>query len=285
MPSSAHSTRERLARLKRIPARCRRDVAFFRLLENWRAALVAEWQCMPLPEIRARNGVILSAPHEVDLGFLFDEIWIHHVYTPRHYEIGAGDVVIDVGANIGVFAAFAATRAPDVSIFAYEPFPPNVAWLRRNIADSRLANVAVRQQAVAARTEPRQLRVDAGRWVRHSLHDLTSEVQATVSIEGIGLDDVMGRENIERCDLLKLDCEGSEYEILNGCAPETLRRLRRIVSEYHEGPGISGTGAELCRFLETRSFRIDHFDRHAGTGMVCATNTRAYPPAPREQFK
>ncbi len=83
----------------------------------------------------------------------------------------------------------------------------------------------------------------------------------------------MSAKGVERCDLLKIDCEGSEYEILQGCTPDALSRVRRIVGEYHEGPYINGTGKELCRFLESRSFRIDHLSPlEVDSGVFCATN-------------
>ena len=97
-----------------------------------------------------------------------------------------------------------------------------------------------------------------------------STTTAGVAVDSVSFDDLMNKESIDHCDLLKLDCEGSEYEILQRCAPDTLRRVRRIVGEFHEGPHLSGTGADLCRFLESRSFRIDNFVINDGFGHLAA---------------
>ena len=265
---------EGLARLARIPGRIRRDVRLVRLLENWRAALVTEWKRVPLGEVRLRNGAVLEGPNTINLAFLFHETWVREVYTPPGYEIRAGDVVIDIGANIGVFAIYAATRAPGVKVYAFEPFPGNISWLRRNAESSHVANVEVHQRAVGASLGVRFLNVDASNWGLHSLWDRGNEEQRVLSVDCISLDDIMKMDGVKQCDLLKLDCEGGEYEVLYGCAPETLRRVRRIVGEYHEGAHFGGTGKELCRFLESRSFRIDRLrSSDANCGILCASNT------------
>lgn len=260
-----------MARLVRIPERCKRDVRLIFMLQNWREALAAEWNRVPLEKVLLRNNVALSGPSTIDLAFLFHEIWVREVYSPPGYEIRDGDIIIDVGANIGVFATYAATRAPSVTIYAYEPFPENVSWLRKNVEDSHLTNVVVYQQAVAGSSGVRFLQSDPKDWIMHSLREEGAD-GGSLEVSCISLDEIMSKEEIKRCDLLKLDCEGSEYEILQGCAPDTLRRVRRIVAEYHEGHHHMSTGRELCRFLESQSFRIDVFEADVNCGYFSAYN-------------
>ncbi|MGI8918000.1 MAG: FkbM family methyltransferase [Pyrinomonadaceae bacterium] len=263
---------QKLARARRVPARLTRDAWLIRNLENWREALAAEWRRTSLSQLKLRNGIVLNGPDTIDLAFLFHETWQRRIYSPAGYEIGPGESVIDIGANIGVFATFAATQAPGVRVFSFEPFPENVKWLRDNVNNSALTNVQVFQQAVSAKTGVRYLDVNVDNWIVHSLFAEGTATQTGLPVDSVSFDDIMNREDIDRCDLLKLDCEGSEYEILQYCAPETLKRVRRIVGEYHEGPHINGTGEELCRFLESRSFRIDNFDRGDGCGVFSAYN-------------
>jgi FkbM family methyltransferase len=262
-----------LARLSRLPQRARRDLRLIGLLTNWRDALASEVSGAPLKGLRLRNGVVLDSPGTLNLAFLFHEIWVREIYAPPGYEIGPGQSVIDVGANIGVFAAYAATRAPGVRVFAYEPFPGNVEWLRRNVGASGLAEkVSVRQEAVAGERGERVLHVNPESWIVHSLVREDASASEEIAVTCVTLDDALDGNGIERCDLLKLDCEGSEYEILRGCTPAALARVGRIVGEYHDGQ--YGTGEELCRFLESRSFRIDRFEQmDAGCGLICAANT------------
>ena len=69
------------------------------------------------------------------------------------------------------------------------------------------------------------------------------------------LDELLRRLGVARCDLLKLDCEGAEYEILYGASEETLRAIDAITAEYHVGLN-EHTVAELVRFLESRGFIV-----------------------------
>ncbi len=259
-------------RLSKIPRRFYRDLKLIRLLQNWPRAIAIEWTGSDLKSMRLRNGVVLNAPTAINLAFLFHEIWVNEIYTPPGYKIHSGDVVIDVGANIGVFATFAATRAPGVTVHAYEPFQDCVDWLQRNVEESGLRNVHVHKAAVSGAPGEAQLQVDPSRWIVNSLFNGRGKGES-ITVNCLGLNDVMEENGITLCDLLKLDCEGSEYEVLKGCTPATLKRVRRIVGEYHERPAINGSGQELCSFLKLNSFRIDRFEQTGeDCGIICATN-------------
>ena len=76
---------------------------------------IGELYCLNEPEARAT----------------VHEIWIDELYLQAGISISAGDVVFDVGANIGVFTLYAANQGAEV--YAYEPMPPSYAVLQQNI--------------------------------------------------------------------------------------------------------------------------------------------------------
>jgi hypothetical protein len=80
---------------------------------------------------------------------------------------------------------------------------------------------------------------------------------ARIAIECVPLDEVLSEKKV--CNLLKLDCEGSEYEILYRSSPETIRKIRRVAGEYHEVDSDDKNGMVLCKFLEQNGFKIDSF--------------------------
>src|SRR5256885_13682279 len=55
------------------------------------------------------------------------------------------------------------------------------------------------------------------------------------SVQTISVDDIVQREGIACVHLLKMDCEGSEYDILAGISNATFSKIRRIIVEYHDG--------------------------------------------------
>lgn len=252
--------------LTRLVGRIREDITIVLLAKNWRQVLRAKIAQQPMYDIRLRNGVSLRAPENVDLAFLFHEIWIRRIYAPAGHEIRAGDVVLDVGANVGVFSTFAATRAAQVRVFAYEPNPLCLPWLRQNVSSPANLGVTVHMEAMAGTPGSKRLR-QHDNWLLSSLTDEAS--LDSDAVECVTLEEAFDRDAISRCDLLKLDCEGSEYEILFGAPASTLRKTRRIVAEYHPSP--KGDLPSLCRFLEGHSFRVeDLVETRANEGYLCA---------------
>lgn len=254
-------------RISRIPKRIKDDLKIVGLAKNWREILSAKLTQEPLLKIKFRNGVIINSPAEVTLNFLFHEIWLDEVYWAKGYEINPNDIVFDIGANIGVFAFYAATRAADVKVYSFEPFPKNAAYLEQNINESKIKNVTFYKLAVAGESNKRFLHVHDS-WIKHSLSENSSETEG-VEVECITLDKAL--ESFNKCDLLKLDCEGSEYEILYSSSFATLGKIERIVGEFHNMDSKEKNGESLRKFLEENDYQIDVFQPlDDNSGFICA---------------
>jgi len=255
------------ARLSRIPKRVRDDLKIIRLLKNWREVLSAKASNVGYDHLVFRNGVELRAPSEVTLDFLFHEIWIDETYAPPGYEIDRGDTVVDIGANIGVFALWAATRAEGIRVKSYEPFPKNAEYFLTNLSASKSTSIEFYQVAVADSEGTRTLHVDDA-WILHSLNAKGSEEEG-LTVDTITLDTVFA--DVEACNLLKLDCEGSEYEIMYSASDETLSKIEKIVCEFNNVDEGRQNGASLRDFLLSRGFVIDPSGPLDGeSGFLCA---------------
>lgn len=247
-------------KLAYIPRLLRFNLEAAKLLNNWPAIVRARGRSKARTNrLQFRNGAVLQGEPSELVQFLFREIWLNRAYSPPGYEIQRGDTVIDVGANIGAFTVFAATSAPDVKVYAFEPFASNVAWFRKNVEDSGLSNVQIFQQAVAGSSGPRPFFIEPENCMFHSLYcdrAVDGSVRRHEMIECTTLDEIFAAHRVECCQVLKLDCEGAELEILENSSPETLKRVGKIVGEYHG----SYSRDALRQFLESHSFRVD-FDR------------------------
>jgi hypothetical protein len=85
------------------------------------------------------DGTVISHPHtRRGLPETILKTWVDHDYTDNFYQPARGDVVIDAGANIGLFSVWLARRHPGCRILAYEPFAENYRFLRQNIDAARL---------------------------------------------------------------------------------------------------------------------------------------------------
>jgi FkbM family methyltransferase len=143
-------------------------------------------------------------------------------------ELRSGDVVLDVGANIGVHALTAAKRLKELGggrVIAFEPAADSVAKLgagaARNDVPVEVVPTALgeRRELATLRADSRYDEADAG--VRSLYGD--GEVVQEVSV--VRLDDWAREHGLDRLDVVKLDIEGSEIAALTG-ATRTLKRLQ-----------------------------------------------------------
>jgi FkbM family methyltransferase len=86
--------------------------------------------------MRLPNGLELDVVSRTDVPVLYDEVFVQRCYAGHGLPpLRPGDVVVDVGANVGVFAvAAAAAVAPGGAVLAVEPAPDAAAALSRNLA-------------------------------------------------------------------------------------------------------------------------------------------------------
>lgn len=198
-----------------------------------------------------RDGTSFEVRAGTDDRHVLYEIYVQGIYDAP---IGPGDVVVDIGANIGGFTVLAARRG--ARVVAFEPFPANFAALERNVRrnglQAELAQVAV---ADAARTAPLVIPDDASFSGRYSLHEGRGE--QTIEVRCIPFDEVLAEFALPAIDLLKLDCQGSEYEILFSASPASLQRVRSVIVECEAFPDQpEWSPAAMAGFLREHGFAV-----------------------------
>jgi FkbM family methyltransferase len=172
----------------------------------------------------------------------FAEIYIENHYLAgfAYRPIEDGAVVLDCGANIGAFAVFAARLAADVRVLAFEPEPKTFVVLKRNVELNQLSDrVECLPFGLSNKAEVKTLLLNPDCFTTHHFADVTGVAVGTsqsvsLQIQCVTIDEIMAQRKIARCDLIKMDVEGSEGAALNG-AVETIRRFRPRLSmaAYH----------------------------------------------------
>jgi FkbM family methyltransferase len=190
---------------------------------------------------------------------LIDEIWGYRKYDYFGYRVHPGDIVVDIGGNIGAFATYAATVCRASQVLVFEPFPPNFAMLTRNVEENRLQNVTCVNEAVAGARGRMPFLVHPKNAGAHHLL-APGECGAMVEVQCCTLADMFERFALEVIDYLKIDCEGAEYEILNASAAPLLKRVRRISMEYHKHPSLGPNDLETL--LGENGFEVRRFEGH-----------------------
>jgi FkbM family methyltransferase len=129
----------------------------------------------------------------------------------RH--LSAGCVVVDAGANIGIYSKFLAQCVgPRGTVHSFEPSPENFARLHDALSD--FPNVRLNQLAVSDKTEESLLYVSDDLNVDHRAYPTEGESRRTVSIRSTSLDDYF--KPGQRVDLIKVDIQGYELHALRG---------------------------------------------------------------------
>jgi FkbM family methyltransferase len=144
-----------------------------------------------------------------------------------------GDIVIDIGANVGWYSLLLARLAPDDSqIFAFEPDPLNFELLEHNIRLNKATRITAVQKALAAEDGVQRLyQHDSNNLGRHSLLHLQDgqavDVQTT-SLDKFWNENALGAR-VPR--FIKIDIEGYELVALRG-ASEVLKHCPALLCEY-----------------------------------------------------
>ena len=181
---------------------------------------------------RMRCGIDLYTRHNRSDFHMIDEIWAYRKYDYFGYRVMPGDIVVDVGANIGTFSVYAKVCGAS-RVISFEPFPDNYRMLRRNVEQNQLDNMTCVNQAVTGSRNRRKMGLHAIDPGSHSL--VTGSFECTVDVECCTLGDVFERFALTKIDYLKMDCEGAEYEILEN-STSNLRQIRRISMETQTTP-------------------------------------------------
>lgn len=215
-----------------------------------------------------RTNLCFSARSAMDV-WIIKETCLDRDYERVSVPVQDGWKIVDIGAGLGDFTIDAARRNPHGLVHAYEPFPDSFELLQQNLRLNRIDNAQAFSEAVSDHAGTLQLEM-SGAAVQHSTAR-TGQAQACISVPAITLSQALARLNGAPCDLLKMDCEGAEYEILMNAA-SCWPRVKRIVMEYHDGM-TSFSHPDLVTFFEKRGFRVRCFPSrvHKNLGLMDIT--------------
>jgi len=176
----------------------------------------------------------LRSSERIRLEELTDLKTFWQVFLRRVYRVEATDrVIVDLGANIGIFTLYAARQAPEARIFSVEPFPATFNRLLATVREHQLeSRVTCLNHALTGSTGIRVMGDGVIPSQRRSLAPAASTVSGP-QVLGKTLSETIEQNKLAHIDLLKIDIEGSEYETLLATGSPVLARIGRIALEYH----------------------------------------------------
>jgi FkbM family methyltransferase len=185
----------------------------------------------------------------------------NHGYWLGSYELGKralfvktvpmGGVVYDLGANVGYYTLLSSVLAGARGrVFAFEPLPRNLEYLKRHLSLNRIENAAVIEAAVADRSGRVRFEEDA------STSKGRIGAQGALEVRSIALDDWIDEGKLPQPDLLKIDIEGAELQALQGARKALARSHPAIFLSTHSGK----VHEDCLSFLDSLGYRTIPID-------------------------
>lgn len=197
----------------------------------------------PFVELRSGHKIFLSSSkHDIST---FIVVFCHKDYG----NISDKKIVMDIGANIGMFAMYAINSGAK-KVYSFEPNKESFATIQKTISANKLEdkllafNLAVSSisgEVLYIPKESSPLNISQKEITNNSLYD---------AIPTVSINDFMNQNNLDRIDLLKIDCEGAEYEILPALSEKSIQGIKEIKLEFH------GPLAPINNWMKDNNFNI-----------------------------
>jgi FkbM family methyltransferase len=196
------------------------------------------WQRKPYRVISREGARFELRPGRGDW-YVYMETLLRSDYLSLGQRLDAGATVVDIGANVGGFAVFASQRiGRSGRVVAVEPEPNSFRQLEVNATlNPGYAPIQALRFAVGSKRGEAVLHSDdsAGLSSLHQLESRSHTVDLKVPI--LTLEDVFDQARVDYCHYLKVDTEGSEYDIIGALTPRIASRVEQITVEMHDVPG------------------------------------------------
>ena len=214
-------------------------------------------------DVREETGYDVTVSDQIVINEMFDE----NVYDIHDGAFEDNKIMLDIGANIGASGILAWTKTAR-TVLAYEPEKHNYEQLLKNIELNGLQDVIIPiKMAVSNQTGTTEIFdgqggsfITGAKGVSKALRDKVPSEKETVKTTTLNA--IL--KDIPEIALLKMDCEGGEYKIIDGASIDTLRKCKRIVMEYHQTDELT-FGLMLAKLSLVFNMRVfGHYDKDGG---------------------
>jgi FkbM family methyltransferase len=197
---------------------------------------------------------------------LKDGLWEEYETELVHKLIKPGDIVVDIGANIGYYTLIAAKLTKDNGkVYSFEPEPNNFQLLSKNIAVNGYKNCTPIQKALSDKAGRIKLFLNITNLGAHSFinDEKKNRSGGEVDVQTITLDDYFENEvKSNKIDFIKMDAEGAEGLVISGAKRLLAENDVKILMEFWPN-GLRKLGTDplrMLRELEGFGFKIKLLD-------------------------
>lgn len=241
-------------RFKKIRQTLSKSIKFNKVVKNWYAHHLNKFLKPEFAIYEMRNGAKLRIRANSQDRIAINEVWIYDIYSDPHFKLDQHSIILDLGAHIGTFTIKAGNLASQGKVLAYELSPDNYAMLAENVRLNNFSHVQAFNLGVSDHAG--ELTVYFGEnSLAHSIHHTdASQGGKPTTVKTTTLDAIIDQHNLDRVDLLKVDCEGAEYDILLAASDAAYNKIRNLVVEC-DVVDKTKNHETLSAFLQTKSFK------------------------------
>ena len=213
----------------------------FKNISNWQEYVFNKGQRKQrsLEFITRPNPIKFQVPES--LYQVFKEIFMEDFYEADKLttDLPENPLIIDIGANAGFFNVLLFSKLKTARVLAYEPLASNIELFKKTIeGNEALKNIKLIQAAVTgSSTQSIELfteDTEDNTVVSSVFSEFNKLNKKTITVPAQSLTSIIEQNNFDKIDLLKLDCEGSEYDIIYNTDSTILRKVNMMVIEVHE---------------------------------------------------
>lgn len=214
-------------------------------------------------------------PVEIIINSDADESVFGEIFADREYKIlepvisKARAPIIDIGAHVGMFSVYCAVLNPKMEIFAYEPDDRNFAAMKENLKLNNVRNVKMKNVAIGGTSGERTLFLSRD---SHNHSILSAEAAGDFSgeekiVNVVTLERILEQNRLAKVSLVKMDCEGAEFEILENLSAEVFDVVENFYVECHRYT-YEMNPARLVEIFKKHGFKTEtwsnHYDKRMG---------------------
>lgn len=250
-----------------------RYVMLIRNFSNWPQFLLSKIYKPDSFIFHRRDGFVVEVPK------LYQSVFKENFFDQSYWK-GFPDRIsenepldiLDIGGNVGYFGLFAMSSFPKARVYSFEPIPYNYREMKKCKEQYGFENWNLYHLAVSDSFEPLTLYA--------SIEDGFCLMATTVpsdymkhkyEIKSTTINGIFDKTKLDKFDLVKIDCEGSEYHILYSWINTEFDRIDRLVIETHPNMDKAGYNHhDLLNYLETYGWKLNSIIKREGTGYIWA---------------
>ena len=197
-------------------------------------------------DLYTRDNITLTIRQNIWDAWIIKEIFFDKPYI-RYFQLPENPVVVDIGGYVGDFSVYAAKRLNARKVVVAEPTDENFRILIKNIGNNKLEEIVSPIKTGVGNDNELHLNVDKKDKEEIHASSYLYEGEEKRVVPCATLSEILEDNELTRVDLLKVDCEGCEYDIFSSVEDGTLEKISNIVFEFHP---IEGFEIKLDRILE-----------------------------------